>query len=567
MPPNRIVSVLFGLAALAAVSTGARAADVDVAKLITEGTDTVPACASCHGENGLGNADIGSPMIAGMNAEYLAATLHAFADGSRVGDTMNGIAAALTAEQITALSAFYAGLPAKAAEWPKPDQAPDLALGSKIFHSGDWPNGVPPCASCHGLTGLGLGPTFPRIAGQLPAYMAAHIGHLREDDRQPRAPAEALMVSVAKNLPPDSMAAVLAYVATLSPVPAALPGYGTADIAWAIPKMPDSPLPDAINWGAAKKAYEDQEKRVANPKAYEHTPPSFDSIPKGPLGDMIRLGRDLFSNTQKLRGIYVGNDLACSNCHMGEGANAMAAPIWATPVDFPKYRGKNMHVNTLYERIAGCFSYSMNGTPPLPQSKVMVALESYMKWLSTGIPSDAVLKARGYFYIPAPQAEPDYARGETLYKARCAMCHGSDGAGQKVGERIIFPPLWGPNSYNWGAGMHDLEKAAGFVKHNMPLGNANLTDAEVWDVVIYMNSHERPQDPRWIGSVADTRRFFHRAADTYGLKSPSGVLGDTGAPLAKPPGQPADVSQPPKLPAVAKAQIEAAKAKATAPAK
>lgn len=557
----RIITIVGGLAAaLSAVSV--QAATVDVSKLVTEGTDSVPACSSCHGPEGLGSVDIGAPMIAGLNAGFIAGTLHAFADGTRPGDTMGGFANALTADQITALAAYYSALPAKAQAWPKPDTPPDLALGEHIFHSGDWQHGVPPCASCHGLTGLGAGETFPRIAGQLPAYMAHHIEQLRDEAHKARSHSEELMINVAKHLPPDSMAAALAYVATLNPAAAPLPPYGTADIKWETPKLPDGPLTDKVNWDAAKKAYEGQEKRMANPKAYVQTPPSFDAIPKGPEGDMIRLGRDLFTNTQKLRGVFVGNDLACSNCHLGEGANPMAAPVWATPVDFPKYRGKNRHVNTFYERIAGCFSYSMNGTPPLPQSKVAVALESYMKFLSTGIPSRAVLKNRGYVYIPAPEAEPDFTRGEKVYAARCAMCHGKDGQGLKVSERTVFPPLWGPNSYNWGAGMHDLEKAAGFIKHNMPLGNANLTDAEVWDVVVFMNGHERPQDPRWIGSLADTRRFFHRGADLYGLKTPAGLLGDTGAPKERPPGMSLEESRFPSLPGVAKAQMKAAGEKA-----
>ena len=42
---------------------------------------------------------------------------------------------------------------------------------------------------------------------------------------------------------------------------------------------------------------------------------------------------------------------------MNAGANPVAAPIWATAVDFPIYRGKNQHVNTLPERLAGCFKY------------------------------------------------------------------------------------------------------------------------------------------------------------------------------------------------------------------
>ena len=53
--------------------------------------------------------------------------------------------------------------------------------------------------------------------------------------------------------------------------------------------------------------------------------------------------------------------------------------------------------------------------------------------------------------------------------------------------------------------MHQIEKAAGFLKANMPLGNPDLTEQEAWDVALYIDSHERPQDPRWLGSVEVTR--------------------------------------------------------------
>ena len=91
----------------------------------------------------------------------------------------------------------------------------------------------------------------------------------------------------------------------------------------------------------------------------------------------------------------------------------------------------------------------------------------------------------------------------------------------------------------------------------MPLGNPDLTDAEAWDVALYMNSHERPQDPRWLGNVADTRRFFHRSANTYGLETPNGVMGDTGEPLPKPAGIPMAESGAPKPPAMAREQLAA----------
>jgi thiosulfate dehydrogenase len=49
-----------------------------------------------------------------------------------------------------------------------------------------------------------------------------------------------------------------------------------------------------------------------------------------------------------------------------------------------------------------------------------------------------------------------------------------------------FPPLWGPDSYNNGAGMTRVLTAAAFVRHNMPLGTTFdapvLTDADAYDV-------------------------------------------------------------------------------------
>ena len=542
------------------VTSAAQAADEDITILVTEGTDTVPACATCHGETGLGNADMGAPMIAGLNAGFIAGALQGFADGTRHGDTMTSIAPELTPDQIAGLAAWFAAQPAEMQDWPAPEAPGDAALGAALFHSGDQARDLPACASCHGQNGEGVGAVFPRIAGQEPMFLALRLEQLAEPEQPSTNPDKALMASVAARLTPEERAGVVAYLMTLDPTAGPVTGYEAVNLAWDMPKMADGPLPAEIDWSAAQKAYEKQQKRMADPKVYTHTPPSLDQIPEGPEGDLIRFGRDIFINTQKLRGIYVGNDLSCANCHLGAGADPNAAPIWATTVDFPLYRSKNLHVNTLYERLAGCFTYSMDGTAPAPQSKVMVALESYMKWLATGIPSDAIIEPRGYIYLPVPEQKPDYARGATVYAERCAVCHGADGQGVKEGDRVVFPPLWGANSFNWGAGMHDLEKAAGFIKHNMPLGNADLSEAEAWDVALYLNSFPRPQDPRWLGSVADTRRFFQRGTNTYGLETANGLMGDTGAPLAKPAGIPAAESAAPKLPEVARAMIEAGSA-------
>lgn len=80
--------------------------------------------------------------------------------------------------------------------------------------------------------------------------------------------------------------------------------------------------------------------------------------------------------------------------------------------------------------------------------------------------------------------------------------------------------------------MGRISNAAAFVKANMPLGlPGTLTEQQAWDVALYMNSHERPQDPRYTGSVQDTRQAFHATEDSmYGREVAGRVLGDTGPP-------------------------------------
>jgi thiosulfate dehydrogenase len=80
--------------------------------------------------------------------------------------------------------------------------------------------------------------------------------------------------------------------------------------------------------------------------------------------------------------------------------------------------------------------------------------------------------------------------------------------------------------------MHSVSTAAAFIKANMPLGKGgSLTDQEAWDVAQYMNSHERPQDPRYEGSLEQTRKKFHdEPTDLYGQTVNGKVLGQNSTP-------------------------------------
>jgi len=250
-------------------------------------------------------------------------------------------------------------------------------------------------------------------------------------------------------------------------------------------------------------------------------------MPDGEYGRMIRLGQQVFTDTGKYAARYVGNDLACVNCHLDAGRHPDSAPLWASFIHYPAYRKKTGTVDTLASRIQGCFAYSMNGKAPPLDDEVITALQTYAFWLAKGAPVGTPVAGSGYPKLDKPAQPPDFVRGQKVYEQNCALCHGTDGQGQRARNEQVFPPLWGPRSFNWGAGMHQLANAAGFIRANMPLGKGGtLSEQEAWDVAAFMNSHERPQDPRFTGSVAETRKKFHDTDDSlYGLTVNGHVLG------------------------------------------
>lgn len=262
-------------------------------------------------------------------------------------------------------------------------------------------------------------------------------------------------------------------------------------------------------------------------------PPPESEMPAGDFGDVIRRGREIFVDTPRAAPAYVGNSLRCVSCHLDAGRLADSSPMWAAFVSYPAYRSKTKSVTTFQQRLQGCFEYSMNGRAPPLGAPELVALESYAYWLASGAPVDPKLAGRGYPALATPAQPADFARGEKVYAENCTLCHGIDGAGQRTQDGYaVFPALWGPDSFNWGAGMGRIGNAAAFVKANMPLGLPHsLTDQQAWDVALYMNSHDRPQDPRYTGNVQSTRHAFHNTDDSmYGREVAGKVLGASGAP-------------------------------------
>lgn len=313
------------------------------------------------------------------------------------------------------------------------------------------------------------------------------------------------------------LAATLSFQAPVSAAPAQDGGLPPETVERLKGMAPGAPLPEPGQFVHIPPTMEDLENSSLHPK----------------LKETIRRGHDLFTHTQQLRGKNVFNDMNCSSCHMGEGRLPFSSPVWPAAVILPNFRPKNGHVNNLEERIAGCFTFSMNGQPPAYGSDDMLALAAYHQWLAKGVPMyqpGNSMYGRGYPALAKPAQEPDVIRGREVYEAKCALCHSTDGNGRKENGHVVFPPLWGDNSFNWGAGISRLFTLASFIKYNMPLGQPNtLTEQQAWDLAQYIDSQERPQDPRYTGDIAETRKLyeatFHK--DTlYGTEVNGRILGD-----------------------------------------
>jgi thiosulfate dehydrogenase len=268
------------------------------------------------------------------------------------------------------------------------------------------------------------------------------------------------------------------------------------------------------------------------PQPAAFSPPSVSDIPSGPEGEAIKRGMAIFDDPQTHAAQFVGNSMACKNCHLDSGRRADSSPMWAAWVAYPQYRKKNNAINTMEDRINGCFRYSMNapnspsGGPPPYGSDIYRDLEAYFRWLATGAPIAAKMKGGGYPTPPLSKAGYDPARGAKLFEAKCTSCHGSDGQGARTPDgKVVYPPLWGPRSYNWGAGMARVDLAAGFIKANMPFDQPRtLSDQDAWDVAAFIDSHERPKDPRQTGSVAANARANFTGQKSYYGQTVAGKL-------------------------------------------
>ena len=147
------------------------------------------------------------------------------------------------------------------------------------------------------------------------------------------------------------------------------------------------------------------------------------------------------------------------------------------------------------DRINECMQRSMNGKPLPMDSPEMIAMAAYLRIAGRRYAGDG---RRRYARSKEPPPFKTPARAANLegrqevFGARCASVTAPTGwdcwrrATRRKG--YLFPPLWGPDTFNNGAGMHRVLTAARFIKARMPLGEADLTDDQAFDVAAFINA-------------------------------------------------------------------------------
>ena len=224
------------------------------------------------------------------------------------------------------------------------------------------------------------------------------------------------------------------------------------------------------------------------------------------LEDSLTLyGYNLIANTSYYlgpKGIVkpISNGMNCQNCHLSAGTIPYGNNYSAVVSTYPKFRDRSGSIETISKRVNDCIERSLNGVALDTNSKEMKAILSYMHWVGDEIPKGKKPKGSGLLELEYLKRPANPSNGEIVYQAKCASCHGNNGEGKLKddGFGYIYPPVWGQNSYNTGAGLYRLSRFAGYVKANMPYGiasytNPQLSDEEAWDVAAYVNSQPRPK--------------------------------------------------------------------------
>jgi thiosulfate dehydrogenase len=231
--------------------------------------------------------------------------------------------------------------------------------------------------------------------------------------------------------------------------------------------------------------------------------PETSTISDAAEKENVEYGKELIAHTAKYLGpngsvMQISNGMNCQNCHLQAGTAVFGNNYGSVASLYPKFRARSGGVEDIEKRVNDCFERSLNGSALDSKSKEMKAIVAYINFLGSNVPKGEKAAGSGFKDLAFLDRAADPLKGKEVYTLKCVSCHQADGSGVLNPDKLeyTFPPLWGKNSYNDGAGLYRISNFAKYVKYNMPIGathdNPQLTDEEAWDIAAYVNSQARP---------------------------------------------------------------------------
>uniref|UniRef100_Q47D55 Cytochrome c, class I n=1 Tax=Dechloromonas aromatica (strain RCB) TaxID=159087 RepID=Q47D55_DECAR len=388
---------------------------------------------------------------------------------------------------LTAVANYLKSLPPGPYDKPMPAGAPKPVVAAhvpeKLFTTRGGLGYIQFCGDCHRADGGGVAKIFPPLAGN-PAVMskdASTLSHIILTGGQTAATAthpRVFVMPAFARLSDQELAEILSFVRN---------SWGDG--------APSVDVATVANMRAKL------DPKTTDSSKFD-TPRLADMLKAANAEQLVR-GMRLNLETKDILPGHVGDQLNCTSCHLNAGTVADGSPYVGVSAFFPSYAPRAGRTITLEDRINGCFKRSMNGKPLPKESPDMKAMVAYFEWMKRETKPEDKVPGRGVGKIDR-SLKPDGDNGKKVYAEQCAICHGENGEGLKntVGT-MVYPPLWGDESFNIGAGMARTYTAAAFVKRNMPigfhdkfpLGQGGLSDQEALDVAEYFSHQPRPDFP------------------------------------------------------------------------
>ncbi|MDD3484922.1 c-type cytochrome [Azovibrio restrictus] len=388
---------------------------------------------------------------------------------------------------LLAVATYLKSLPPGPHDKPMPAGVPQPVQQARVpdnlFNSRGGLGYIQFCGDCHRADGGGVDKVFPTLAGnptvrsQDPATLV-HILLTGGETAATAAHPRVFVMPAFARLGDQELAEILSFVRA---------SWGDG-----------APPVDAAMVARMRAALD---PKTTDSSKFE-TPRLADMLKEAHAEQLVR-GMRLNLETKDLLPGHVGDQLNCTSCHLNAGTVADGSPYVGVSAFFPSYGARAGKMITLEDRINGCFRRSMNGKPLPKDSPDLKAMVAYFDWMKRETKPEDKVAGRGIGKIDR-SIKPDPENGKRIYAEQCAVCHGENGEGlRNAAGKMVYPPLWGDESFNIGAGMARTYTAAAFVKRNMPigfhgkfpLGQGGLSDQEAVDVAEYFSHQPRPDFP------------------------------------------------------------------------